>query len=295
MSEENKAPNEVPNENLPAFVKAAPELLPVWDWWVKEGKSTLAMLLVVAVAVMGFYAWKNYQKRNAAAANQVLMNAISAEDLESAVSDYGSTKVGPALRLRLAKAYYDGAIDDSTKYEKALKIYDELIKSSDNAAFADVAVVGRAYSLEGLEKYDEAQKAFEGFAQASTNSYLLLTAQLGAARCKMLGGRKDEALKDLEALKADAKDEMAKARIDSLIDVVKRHDPSRKRLAASMFDLADSAQKSLDAEKKAEAPAAKPAPAPAPAAKPAAPEADKPAAAPAAPAPPAAPAAPAKK
>ena len=102
MSEEIKTP-EVPNENLPAFVKAAPELLPVWDWWVKEGKSTLAMLLVVAIAVMGFYTWKNYQKRNAAAANQVLMNAISTEDLESAVSDYGSTKVGPALRLRLAK------------------------------------------------------------------------------------------------------------------------------------------------------------------------------------------------
>ena len=115
MSEEIKTP-EVPNENLPAFVKAAPELLPVWDWWVKEGKSTLAMLLVVAIAVMGFYTWKNYQKRNAAAANQVLMNAISTEDLESAVSDYGSTKVGPALRLRLAKSYYDEAIDNSAKY-----------------------------------------------------------------------------------------------------------------------------------------------------------------------------------
>lgn len=291
MSEENKAPNEVPNENLPAFVKAAPELLPVWDWWVKEGKSTLTMLLVVAIAVMGFYAWKNYQKRNAAAANQVLVNAISTEDLESAVKDYGSTKVGPALRLRLAKAYYDEAIDDSAKYEKALEVYDELVKSSDNAAFADVAVVGRAYSLEGLEKYDEAQKAFEGFAQTSTNSYLLLTAQLGAARCKMLGGKKDEALKDLEALKAETKDEMAKARIDSLIDVVKRHDPSRKRQAASMFDLADSAQKSLEAEKKPEAPAVKPAPA----AKPAAPEAAKPAAAPTPPAKPTAPAAPAKK
>ena len=41
MSEEKKTSN----ENLPAFVKAAPELLPVWDWWVKEGKSTVAMLL----------------------------------------------------------------------------------------------------------------------------------------------------------------------------------------------------------------------------------------------------------
>ena len=30
---------------LPAIVKAAPELIPLWDWWVKEGKSTLMMLL----------------------------------------------------------------------------------------------------------------------------------------------------------------------------------------------------------------------------------------------------------
>ena len=72
MSEEIKTP-EVPNENLPAFVKAAPELLPVWDWWVKEGKSTLAMLLVVAIAVMSLYTWKNYQKRNAAAASPTTM------------------------------------------------------------------------------------------------------------------------------------------------------------------------------------------------------------------------------
>ena len=56
MSEEKKTSN----ENLPAFVKAAPELLPVWDWWVKEGKSTVAMLLVAALVVGGFYAGRNW-------------------------------------------------------------------------------------------------------------------------------------------------------------------------------------------------------------------------------------------
>ena len=251
MGEENN----VVDENLPAFVKAAPELLPVWDWWVKEGKSTLTMLLVVAVAVAGFYAWKNYQTKTTNAANQALVNAFSPDELETAVADYGSTKVGPALRIRLAKAYYDGG-----KYQEALEVYDVLNKSSSNAAFADVSQVGRAYALEGLEKYKEAQEAFASFAQSNTNSYLLLTAQLGAARCKMLQGGKDEAVKDLEALKAASKDEFAKVRIDNAIDVMKRYDP--KRAAASLFDVANDIGKAVEAEKKPEA-AAKPAAAPA--------------------------------
>ena len=178
MSEEKKTSN----ENLPAFVKAAPELLPVWDWWVKEGKSTVAMLLVAALVVGGFYAGRNWLRGRDAGANQALVNAYAVDELETAVADYGSTKVGPALRLRLAKAYYDAA-----RYEDALAVYDALVaKAGDNAAFADIAVVGRAYALEGQEKFKEAGAAFAAFAQANTNSYLLLAAQLGAARCKAL-------------------------------------------------------------------------------------------------------------
>lgn len=239
MSEEKKTSN----ENLPAFVKAAPELLPVWDWWVKEGKSTLTMLLVVALAVAGFYAGRNWLRGRDAGANQALVNAYAVDELETAVADYGSTKVGPALRLRLAKAYYDAA-----RYEDALAVYDTLVaKSGDNAAFADIAVVGRAYALEGQEKFKEAGAAFDAFAQANTNSYLLLTAQLGAARCKALQGDKDGAAKDFDALKEQAKDELAKTRIERMADAVKRHDPARA--ARSLFDAANAAATAIDAEK----------------------------------------------
>ena len=243
MSEENKRPD----ENLPAFVKAAPELLPVWDWWVKEGKSTLAMLLVAAAVVIGFYAGRNWLRGRDARANQALVNAYTADDLEMAVADFGSTKVGPALRLRLAKAYYDAG-----RYEDALAVYDALVaKAGDNAAFADIAVVGRAYALEGQEKYKEAGAAFAAFAQANTNAYLLLTARLGAARCKALQGDKDGAAKDFDALKAGAKDELEKARIERMADAVKRHDPTRA--ARSLFDAANAAEAAIDAEKGAKA------------------------------------------
>ena len=76
MSEEKKTSN----ENLPAFVKAAPELLPVWDWWVKEGKSTVAMLLVAALVVAGFYAGRNWLRGRDAAANQALVNAYAVDE-----------------------------------------------------------------------------------------------------------------------------------------------------------------------------------------------------------------------
>ena len=243
MSEEIKTQTQTPDENLPAFVKAAPELLPVWDWWVKEGKSTLMMLAVAALVVAGFYGGRNWLRARDAAANAALVNAFTTEELETAVSKFGSTKVGPTLRLRLAKSYYDAA-----RYQDALDVYDAVnAKASSNAAFADIAVVGRAYALEGLSKFKEAQEAFAAYAQANTNSYLLLTAQLGAARCKALQGDKDGAAKDFDALKAAAKDDQAKDRIARMADAVKRHDPSRA--ARSLFDAANAAADAVKADK----------------------------------------------
>ena len=279
MSEEKKNTE----ENLPAFIKAAPELLPVWDWWVKEGKSTLLMLVVAAVVVLGFYGGRSFLRARNAAANQALVSAFTVEELETAVSNYGGTKAGPALRMRLAKAYYD-----AERYQDALDVYDKLVaKASSNPAFGDIAVVGRAHALEGLSKYKEAQTAFAEFAASSTNSYMILDAKLGAARCKALLGDKEGAAKDFDALKAAAKDDMEKERVERMADAVKRYDPSRS--SRSLMDAANAAAKAIDGEKKsaeASKPAA-PAPAPAPAAKPAAPApapapAAKPAPAPAA-------------
>ena len=31
-------------EEIPNWVKKTPELLPVWDWWVKDGRSTVTWL-----------------------------------------------------------------------------------------------------------------------------------------------------------------------------------------------------------------------------------------------------------
>jgi len=259
MSEEKKTVE----PELPAFVKKAPELIPLWDWWVKEGKSTLTTLCVVALLVAGYYGGRNWYNSRYAAANQALSGAYTAEDLEAAVSSYGSTKIGPAIKLRLAKSYYD-----ADRYEDALAIYNDLSgKKFAEGALDDIVVIGRAYCLEGLGKLTEARDAFAAYAadENKKDSYLLLTAQLGAARTKALAGEKDAAIKDLDALKESKKgDAFAENRIERLTDMLKRYDPSRK--APSLFDAANAAEQAIKKEK-AEKPAdakpaeAKPAPA----------------------------------
>lgn len=253
MSEQKKtAKTEAP---VPAFVKAAPELLPVWDWWVKEGRSTLVTLAVVALAVGGFYAGRNWLQTRNAHANQALVNAFTTDELEAAVADYGSTKVGDSLRLRLAKSYFD-----AERYQDALDLYDSLVaKTAKDDPFAAVPRIGRAYALEGLAKYAEAQKAFADFAAdgANKDSYLLLTAQLGASRCKALAGDKAGAVKELDALKAASTNDAATARIDRMIDSVKRYDPTRVAAraflpAATAATIEAAAQKAAEAKKDAE-------------------------------------------
>jgi len=242
MSKEKK--NEPLTEEVPGWVKKAPELLPVWDWWVKEGRSTVTLLLVVAVCVAGWYAFKNWKAGRTVAANNALVNAFTADELEEAVAKFGGTQTGPALKLRLAKSYLDGE-----RWDEAEKVYaDYVAAAGKDDPFASLAMLGRAFALEGGGKIDEASREYE-LLSADTNLPVHATAALGVARCLVLKGDKEGAIKKLEA----SDDPRAK----NLIETVKRYDPSRK--ATSLFDAADAAASKIEAEKKpADASAAKP-------------------------------------
>ena len=247
MSKENS--NKPVSEEVPGWVKKAPELLPVWDWWVKEGRSTVTLLLVAGVCVAGWYAFKNWQAGRVAAANSALVNAFTADELEEAVAKFGKSATGPALKLRLAKSYLDGE-----RWEEAEKVYSDCIAAGNDDPFVSLAMLGRAYALEGSGKVAEAAKEFEALA-ANTNLPVSATAALGVARCMALSGDKEGALKKLEA--------STDSRAKNLAEMIKRYDPSRK--SASLFDAADAAADKIAAEKtvaaeKAEAkPAEKPA------------------------------------
>ena len=198
-------------------LRTNPELLPLVEWWEKDGKSTVIWLLVAAVAVGGWYGWKNHKAAVKAAASDALVSAYTTEEIEDAVAKFSGSATEGALKLRLAKNYYDAG-----RYEEALAQYETLVGNAPDG-FADIPVVGKAQCLEALGKFDEAAKAFDAFAEASPKNYLTLTAQLGAARCFAQAGDKTKALARIDALKAANKDdELSKARIEATESAIKR-------------------------------------------------------------------------
>ncbi len=200
-------------------LKKNPELIPLVEWWEKDGKQTVIWLLVAAIAVGGWYGWKNHRAAMKAAASDAAVNAYTTEEIEEAVSKFSGTATAGALKLRLAKNYFDNG-----RYEEALAQYEALDGKAPDG-FADVPAVGKAQCLEALKKFPEALAAFDAFVQASPNGYLTLTAQLGAVRCLAQEGQKDEALKRLAALKdANKDDEIATARIDATEALVQRYE-----------------------------------------------------------------------
>ncbi len=217
------------------------ELLPLIDWWEQNGKQTVVLALVAAIAVGGWYGVKNYRAdRRAAAATVLLDNFATAEELEDAVAKYESSAAGPSLRLRLAKKYFN-----DERYQEALDLYTELDGQAP-AGFEDVPAVGVAQCLEALEKYDEAVTAYDAFAAAKPTSYLALTARLGAARAIAARGDKVTARKRLEELTAEVKsDATATARVEATMDLVTRWE---KRATRSLFDAAEAATKQLEAD-----------------------------------------------
>ena len=198
-------------------LRTNPELLPLVEWWEKDGKSTVIWLLVAAIAVGGWYGWKNHKAAVKAAASDALVNAYTTEEIEDAVSKFAGSATEGALKLRLAKNYFDAG-----RYEEALAQY-EALEGNAPEGFADIPAVGKAQCLEALGKFDEAAKAFDAFAEASPKNYLALTAQLGAARSFAQAGDKKKALARIDALKsANKDDELAKARVEATEQVIKR-------------------------------------------------------------------------
>ena len=200
-------------------LKTNPELLPLIEWWEKDGKQTVIYLLVAAIAVGGWYGWKYQKAAKKAAAADALAMAYTTSDLEESVAKFGDSETGGALKLRLAKSYYN-----DERFEEALGQYEGLIGQAPDG-FADIPVVGKAQCLEALGRFDEAAAAFDAFAtsESNTNSYLKLTAQLGAARSICQTGDKKKALARIEALKTAAKDDdFAKARIEETETLIKR-------------------------------------------------------------------------
>ena len=201
-------------------LKTNPELLPLVEWWEKDGKQTVIWVAVAAIAVAGWYGWKNHRAARLEAASDALVSAYTTEELEESVSKFSGMAAQGPIKIRLAKSYYDAG-----RYEEAMTVYDELAAKPVDG-FEDIPVVGKAQCLEALGKFAEAAAAFDAFAEASPKSFLALTAQLGAARSIAQSGDKAKALERIAALKeANKGDDLAKARVEATESVIKRYEP----------------------------------------------------------------------
>ena len=207
---------------------------------IQEVKSILPWLLAAGIVVAGYHGVRKYMADRRAAAAEAVANAYTTEELEDAAAKFKGSKAEGVLRLRLAKSYFDSA-----NYDSALEIYESL-KDKAPDGFEGVSAVGKAQCLEALGKFDEARAAFDAFAEANEKSFLALTAKLGSARCIAQAGDRAKAIEALEALKTSVgDDELAKSRVESTIQIVKRYE---KRAERSLFEAADAAQKQLEAE-----------------------------------------------
>lgn len=228
------------------------ELLPVLEWWERDGKKTLAIAAAVGVVVLAWQGVKGYRESRLIASGDAEVNAETVEELEAAVASYGSTKAGAALKLRLAKAYYDAG-----SYEDAAALY---AKIDAPRGFEELPTLGLAQCLEAKGDYAAALDAYTQFAESNPESPFLLQAKIGAARATALSSGKPKALEMLAALKAGmADDEAALRLVENAEDVVKRWE--KREEAASALDAVAEAVKAVEEIPVAEeAPAAAPAP-----------------------------------
>ena len=184
---------------------------------LKEVKGMLPWIIVAALAVGGYYGVKGYMAERKGAAAASVSNSFTTDDVESAVADFGSTDVGGALKLQLAKRYYDDG-----RFEEALAEYEKLANDAPDG-FADVPVVGRAECLEALGRYAEARQAYDTYLAGKPAAYLEMTAKLGSIRAQALAGEKEAALKRLAELKETVKsDPAAFGRVTVLEDAIDR-------------------------------------------------------------------------
>ena len=193
---------------------------PLADDFVREVKATVPWLLAAVVVVACYYGVKNYRAARKAAASEVFVSAYTTEELEEAVSKFGGSDTGGALKLRLAKKYFDGA-----RYQEAMEIYEALSGDKAPDGFADIPEVGKAQCLEAMGSFADALAAYEAFAEAKADNYLALSARLGSARVLAQLGEKEKALQRLAEIKASVKgDSVSEARVDATEDCVKRYE-----------------------------------------------------------------------
>jgi TolA-binding protein len=176
----------------------AHEVQEVTGFLKRYGRLIGAGLLAASLTVLVIKGWTHYRLSRQTKAEQMMVAAQNAQQLEDVVKKYSSTPAAPAALLTLAKTRFNNGetAQARTDYQRFLKKYKK-------HEMAPVAELGLAYCTEAEGDFNGAAAQFAAFSKKNNASFLSPQAVLGVARCMEQAGRTDEARIVLEDFLAE--------------------------------------------------------------------------------------------
>src|SRR3989339_1967466 len=140
-------------------------------------KILTVSVIVVLALVIGYiiYIRMEEEKTKASAA---LSSAKTIEELKDAIAKYPSSSMSESAMLNLATLYFNGA-----KYQEALDTYQRIADTAEPGDVRNRAKLNIAYTLEAMNKKEEAAERFEQTGRDSSSpSYIRNEANYSAGR-----------------------------------------------------------------------------------------------------------------
>jgi predicted negative regulator of RcsB-dependent stress response len=210
MKDHEHSPKHAELKNKQAL--EAHEVQEVIGFLKQYGKLIGTGILAAAIAVIGSRLYANHNASRIAAAEQMLMNAQTPQQLEELVSQYKSTPTAPVALLDLAKTYFN--LGDTAQ---ARTQYEHFLKKYSRHDMRPVAKMGLAYCTEADGDFTGAAAQFAEFAKANSTSYLYPQAILSLARCQQQAGQLADARIVLEDFLAENAGTLWAAPIESAL------------------------------------------------------------------------------
>lgn len=198
------------------------ELAPVYEWFVENGRSLAYQLAVIALVAIAALAFVRSRTAKLESASSALLAANDANGLAELNERYGGTKLGPLIRLRLARAYYDAEQFDSAK-----ETYSQFVKRNSGHPLIAEAKLGLAASEEALREFQQAIADYQSI-NAPAGTPIATLAKLGEARCTAAAGDKSAAKAIIASLSESVKGTAWEDVVDRMDGVIDRFDGFRE-------------------------------------------------------------------
>src|SRR6266487_3252618 len=152
----------MPTVPLPSY-DAALETRVFWERFKTE---IISALIIVALAIVCFGAYRFYSDRRAASASAMLASAKSADAYQQVIADYPNTPAAADGYLLLAEAQRK-----EKKFTEANATLQVFIDKNPNHELVSTAKMAMAANLESMGKNDEALSMYQQIASTYPNSF----------------------------------------------------------------------------------------------------------------------------